>query len=357
MTRGILRRRPIQLLLLAALVFVIASAVPPAIINTMRPLKPGQSFTYATEPSETVSLVTSHAGDTIPEPNRDLPECTEPITLETPSRCLSAIIPSQQVTAVTTSETDEKDTVSVESVMQVWMMDTVMAEIRNTAIVDAHTVLPIPTPSAQMAVSVPDLSSGMATDPFVREGMHLFFPFPTQRVSYPWFDISLVDTVLLDYVGEEEVDGIDAYVFHYRLDGEALDRDSPNAISLDPEFDGPLDLLESSGFGALHYAVDRTLWVEPETGTILNQRELNHIYFANDDAESTARAFHGDPDYSVFFSDAPWDADTRAQQHTTASEQLSTMRWLQVFSVGLKSLSLILVLVAVALLIRERRKA
>lgn len=357
MIRNMLRRRPIQLLLLGAIIFIIASAVPPNIINTMRPLKPGQSLTFTTERSETHSLAASHASDAVPEPNRDLPECAGPISFATPLRCFTIVAPSQQIIAVTTSETEESGAVSVESVSQIVIAGTVMAEIRNVAVVDALSVLPLPTPSAQMAISIPALSSGMATDPFIRDGMYLFFPFPTEQVSYPLFDTSLVDSVLVDFAGEDQVDGLDAFVFHHRVEGQALERSGANSIAMDSTIDGSLDFLSSTGFGDPYYAVDRTLWVEPETGTILDQHEEIHLYFASDDAEGSERAFEASPDHSIFHTNYAWDAETRAQQHDIAASQLSTLRWLQVFAVTLKAVALICVLIGVALLIRERRKA
>lgn len=114
--RHLWRRRSIQLLLVAALLFVIGSAVPPALISLMRPLAVGQSLTFTTLPNDTVSLMAPVDGSQgIPQPNRDRPECAGGGMPEVPYSCFVVTLPSHQTTALTTSEAADDSEVTVDA--------------------------------------------------------------------------------------------------------------------------------------------------------------------------------------------------------------------------------------------------
>ena len=354
--RHLWRRRSIQLLLVAALLFVIGSAVPPVLISLMRPLAVGQSLTFTTLPNDTVSLMAPVDGSQgIPQPNRDRPECAGGGMPEVPYSCFVVTLPSHQTTALTTSEAADDSEVTVDAVMQVLFGETVATEMHDIVVLDARSTYPVSDPVSQMSISVPNLASGMATDYFVREGLQYFFPFPSSRQSYPWFDMTAQEALLLDYVRETERHGMETYEFHHRFPDLAMDRNSAHAITFSADVNATLDEMAAADFGIPRYAVDRRVWVEPESGTIVDSRTEIHLFFADDSAESTTRAFTPSPDYTIYHTVAEWDAATIAQQTEEAAAVLSTLRALQVFAVVLKTAALIAVLAGVVLLLRERR--
>lgn len=357
--RHLWRRRSIQLLLVAALLFVIGSAVPPALIGLMRPLAVGQSLTFTTVPTDTVSLLAPVDGSRgIPQPNRDRPECAGGGMPEVPYSCFVVTLPSHQHTALTTSEAGqdgEDGEVTVDAVRQVLFGETVATEIHDSVVLDARSTYPVSDPVSRMSISVPDLAGSTDLDPFVREGLQYFFPFPSSRQSYPWFDATTQEALLLDYVRETERHGVETYEFHHRFTDLAMDRNFAHAISLTAEVDTPLDGRAAADSTIPRYAVDRRVWVEPESGTIVDNRTEIHLFFADDSTESTTRAFTPSPDYTLYHTVAEWDAATIAQQKEEATAVSSTLRTLQVFAVALKAAALVAVLAGVVLLLRERR--
>jgi hypothetical protein len=82
-----------------------------------------------------------------------------------------------------------------------------------------------------------------------RKGLVGKFPFDSQKKTYPLWDSMVGDTVDVDFEGEDEIDGLDVY--KYRVQFEDL----PAEISTD-----------IMGL----YSLDRTYWVEPVTGSVVN---------------------------------------------------------------------------------------
>ena len=113
----------------------------------------------------------------------------------------------------------------------------------------------------------------------------------------------------------------------------------------------------ASGQDSVRVTLSNELPASEKPGSIKLQTNYKRHREFSVSAEGSERAFEASPDHSIFHTNYAWDAETRAQQHDIAASQLSTLRWLQVFAVTLKAVALICVLIGVALLIRERRKA
>lgn len=342
MSESVFRRRPIQLLLLGALLFIIASAVPPVVISQMRPLEAGVSQTYSTRPNDTLSLLAPLSGTAgVPEPHRGRPECAAGEYPQAPYSCFVVDTTSHRTTDLETRKGPDTEELAVDARTQVTVDGDVLAELDDEVILDARSAFPVPDPVSRMALSLPEPVGEVQSDPFVREGLQYYFPFPTGRQSYPLFDPVSRRELLLDYVGETERNGIDTYEFHHRFVGLEV----------------PRDLLgDTSGPGTPRLSVDRTVWVEPESGTIIDILVDTHLYFAADDRETGERAFSPSPDHTIFHTVSTWDEDTLARQADHAASDLSTLRFLQVMAVGLKGAALIVVIAAVVLLLRERRE-
>lgn len=102
--------------------------------------------------------------------------------------------------------------------------------------------------------------------PVTHVGLPAKFPFQTQKKSYEFWDSTLLKAQPINYLGTGTVDGVDVYKFGQTLAPKAYD-----------SMDVPLSVLGLPGDKTVTadrvYGVNRTLWVEPETGVILKRAE------------------------------------------------------------------------------------
>ena len=78
------------------------------------------------------------------------------------------------------------------------------------------------------------------------------FPFDTEKKDYEFWDGVIEDTVVAEYVDTEEVEGLETYRFHYVVDSAPAE--IANGV------DGT-------------YSMDKTMWIEPKTGQIIDQEQ------------------------------------------------------------------------------------
>lgn len=99
-----------------------------------------------------------------------------------------------------------------------------------------------------------------------REGLVFKFPFNTQKEDYEWWDSDVREAITAKYVGTEDVEGVEAYVFEQVVEPTVV-----GSIEL------PADMLGESGSDNIDadmtYSNKRTFYVEPNTGAILNRVE------------------------------------------------------------------------------------
>lgn len=84
------------------------------------------------------------------------------------------------------------------------------------------------------------------------EGLMNKFPFGTEKKSYPFWDGVLKQAIPTEYVGTEDIDGLTVYEFSYSVSEE------PAVVTGDIE-----------GL----YSMDKTMWIEPKTGQIVDQEQ------------------------------------------------------------------------------------
>ena len=84
------------------------------------------------------------------------------------------------------------------------------------------------------------------------EGLVNKFPFDTKKKDYPFWDDVLGDTVVAQYDGTDTIDGLDVYKFSYSV----ADADAEIATGVDGT-----------------YSMDKTMWIEPKTGQIIDQEQ------------------------------------------------------------------------------------
>lgn len=99
-----------------------------------------------------------------------------------------------------------------------------------------------------------------------REGLIFKFPFNTQKQTYQWWDGTLNDTVEATYQGEDEIEGLTVYVFKTEVPRTQVGtRDLPASL-LGEDGDGEIA-------AETMYQDTKTMYVEPETGAVLNRTE------------------------------------------------------------------------------------
>jgi hypothetical protein len=86
------------------------------------------------------------------------------------------------------------------------------------------------------------------------------FPFNTEKKSYPFYDSTLGGTAPARYVGTETLDGLEVYRFDTDIK------------------DAPIEL--GNGIGGV-YNLTKTMWVDPTTGAIVDQRQRDLRTFAD----------------------------------------------------------------------------
>ncbi|MCS5480546.1 DUF3068 domain-containing protein [Corynebacterium sp. YIM 101645] len=357
MTQSVFRRPPIRLLLLLAVVtFLLGSLVPPLLISQMKPLPTDLQTPYRSNPAETVMLApTAMTEGAVPEENRARAECREGTFPDVPYSCLVVETPTHRELTVATSAAPARDEVDITATRQLHAEETLLAEVSDTLRLDRRSTYPVSDPVSELSVTIPALDLETTTGFSVREGLQYFFPFPPERRSYPRYDTVAGRPLLLDYVGEVERAGLETFEFHHTFTALPLTAPDDNRPRQEETEDSVFTTLEAWGLGSVWYAVDRTVWVEPKSGTLVDTQERIHIYFAADHPEAEERAFIPAPEFSILHTSATWDGATVERQHERAAGVASRLRVLQVSAVALKTVALAAVIWAVVLLLRERR--
>ncbi|MFN8195062.1 MAG: DUF3068 domain-containing protein [Nocardioidaceae bacterium] len=176
----------------------------------------------------------------------------------------------------------------------------------NTAIWDKATVT---TNSAGDEISVTtqhagfDRTSGEAKDccdatlndeANTYKGLVFKFPFNVQKKSYQWWDDDLRDTTTMTYDGTETIQGLKTYRFTGTIEPTMT-----GSIDVPPGVVGETgdEMLSAETW----YANDRTYWVEPETGVIMDASESQNttLRYNGEDRVVATRGTTGYPDDQV----------------------------------------------------------
>ena len=218
---------------------------------------------------------------------------------------------------------------------------------------DRVTAEPVdePTSTVQLTQSAGD---GAAPTGFARSGIQYKFPFDTEQRAYDYFDASTFTTNPIEFVGETTVGGVEAYEFKQELgpiDMWSSIRDHFASISdgYDPTVESVLASYKREGMKAgawglegdperevdmtRFYTNTRTVWVNPETGQIVNGSEQQFQFFAENQAE--ADAFFADkaaveeekanPTRTAVRFDSGWDEATQERTLAGAQDSADTL--------------------------------
>jgi len=384
------RRSVVVAFLVAALLFMAGSFIAPLTIQLLKPLPTDYDATFRT--AETSALV---AGDTVTPANADRPECATPDLA--PHSCFVDEVAAVSTQHTTTAATDTRTEITAETTRELLLDGEPTARLDDEVRLARSSGYPVSDPVSRLVIDAPGLPGELAPEPFIRTGLQYFFPFTLERRSYDYFDTTAQLTVPLDYVGEGEHNGHEAYELHHTVTAvplaEAVARaylhpteltaepppsggalfgllsDEQRAMTRAGHTSGPASRFfsdeELARFGftggeivavSPFYSVERTLWVEPRTGTILDVAENVHVQLATDQRQAEELAFDTSPDRVIFAAESRWDGDTTAQQRAAADEVVPWLRVLQIFAVLMKAASFLVAAWAVVTIVRHRRE-
>lgn len=128
------------------------------------------------------------------------------------------------------------------------------------------------------------------------EGLSYRFPFDTKKQSYQYFDPIAQKAYEANYEGEDDVNGLTAYRFVQNVgyDGDGRLAEPVRYPSLyghdeDGEITAPARLWNIEGADpdedvtmTRYYAAQRTMWVDPVSGTIVKSKLHANHYYARD---------------------------------------------------------------------------
>ncbi|MEH6820516.1 MAG: DUF3068 domain-containing protein [Dietzia psychralcaliphila] len=220
--------------------------------------------------------------------------------------------------------------------------------------VDRVTAMPIDEPVSTLQVVATGNADDSAPTGFVRNGLQYKFPFDTEQGNYDYFDASTFTTNPISFVGETTVGGVEAYEFRQELgpiDMWSSIRDHFAAISdgYDPAVESVLASYRREGMTAGQWGMEgdperevdmrrfytntRTVYVNPDTGQIVNGSESIFQFFAEDQDEAEAffndaagmEAEKAEPTRTAVRFESGWNEETKEQTQATAQESADTL--------------------------------
>ncbi|WIM71757.1 porin PorA family protein [Corynebacterium suedekumii] len=196
--------------LVAALLFMAGSFIAPLTIQLLKPLPTDYDATFRT--AETSALV---AGDTVTPANADRPECATPDLA--PHSCFVDEVAAVSTQHTTTAATDTRTEITAETTRELLLDGEPTARLDDEVRLARSSGYPVSDPVSRLVIDAPGLPGELAPEPFIRTGLQYFFPFTLERRSYDYFDTTAQLTVPLDYVGEGEHNGHEAYELHHTV--------------------------------------------------------------------------------------------------------------------------------------------
>lgn len=265
----------------------------------------------------------------------------------------------------TTTSPAEKDSVArATSTVELAQDGKTIVRISEDSLLNRESTYPVAGTNTTQSITIPELGVDTADQESERNGMSYFFPSGAEQRSYPFFDPLTQDSAPIDFLRDEKLDGIPTYVFHQELQPAALadvlgtdqHRSGPASDFYSPESLQRFDLKANSHvILEPFYAVSRTVWVEPTTGTIVNEEEHPRIFWATDAAQAEAMVAADDTQERALV-DVPlaWSADTRTERLDAVRQVITTVKMLSIVGWLGKTVGVVLLAVAAAMYMRRR---
>lgn len=354
--------------LLGAALLVFAIALPTYVVPKGKVLPLDVVSTTGTAPTPANLLDSSALASGKPvRGNENRPECkaeTKPLS------CFIAkgvVLQSQRF--LTAQEPSNKNEVTMEAGQTLIRTDreeprNLLSASVDRVTLDRHTQFPVDAPVHTIDITPPAQKtdkSRAAVGPTTRDGISYQFPMGTEKTSYPYFDLQVLKSHPIEFAGEDEKDGVKLYRFEQTVqptnlynaleerlseDGELSEADKSTLGSLrlkfpaavwgvptraegdrDSKLPAPEDVIEMSRY----YTVDRRIWVEPNTGVIVNGQEDVFQYYAADDADAQ-RVFENkaqeieNPTRTATYLPGAWNEASQQAQLNKASDGLKRMK-------------------------------
>lgn len=123
----------------------------------------------------------------------------------------------------------------------------------------------------------------------VREGLQNKFPFDAEKKDYEFWDGILDRTVPATYQGTEEIDGLETYRYNMSV------------VEEEATVIGDVDGI---------YSLDKTMWIEPKTGAIVDQEQHDVRTLPNGDPLLDLRLSFTDEQVSANVDDSTANASS-----------------------------------------------
>lgn len=342
--------------LAAVLCLLVGSLVPPIMSGRQRPLADDVDMELTTEPTQGYLFRGSMLlQGKVPEQHQDDPECQ---SNDNPLWCYIEAGWVKQTSAATTSPTAEDSVVSSDTIQKFTFSDSPVCEVTQHVDLNRESTFPAVNDDMWMNIATPGLQRSLSSDDLERDGIDFFFPPTTEQRSYEYYDPFLGESRPIDFKEKKMIDGQPIYVYYQRLRGEPLQKLAEASASLstyglaDAEIPAHADelpgiSLEGDAFHFYtddelkarklkrndtvfmdpYYSLERTVYVEPNTGIIVNKEETGGVYYARNREEAQQLADEpASPHRSLYTGTFNWDGKTQAAAMDAARPTILTLR-------------------------------
>ncbi len=222
------------------------------------------------------------------------------------------------------------------------MVDTVTLD-RNTALAVSSESNPGGAVQKPRAIEDENPPTSIALP---HEGLTYRFPFDTEKKTYPFFDPIAQKAYDANYSGEEDVNGLTTYKFTqnvgYDNDGKLVepvkyaslyDDDADAQVTARAALWGLEGDPEEPITMTRYYAAQRTIWVDPVSGTIVKQTDRANHYYARDELKPEVTFV----DYTVTTNEESVESQVAAAQ----DERDRVSLWSRILPITFTALGLI----------------
>ncbi|MCQ9676364.1 DUF3068 domain-containing protein [Corynebacterium sp. BF-R-2] len=272
-----------------------------------------------------------------------------------------------EFTRHTTTSPAEKDSVTrAQSTTDLVADGETIAHITEDSLLNRESTYPVAGPNTTQHIELPAFDV-QVEDRIERDGMSYFFPAGAEQRSYPIFDPLAQASTPIDFLRDEKLDGIPTYVFYQDVAPVSL----LEVFSFDAHQAGPAsDFYSPSSLERYNlkptshvilepfYAVSRTVWVEPTTGTIVNEEEHPRIFWATDSHQAQAMVEADDTKERALL-DVPltWPDSTRTERLDAVRRVIETVKVLSIVGWLGKTSGVVLLAIAAAMFMRRRAQS
>ncbi|MCX4096316.1 DUF3068 domain-containing protein [Nocardia sp. alder85J] len=166
-----------------------------------------------------------------------------------------------------------------------------LSAIIDRVTIDRKSGMPVDTdPNGSIAANV-DAKGNSVADPVQHTGLEYRFPIGTEKKTYPYFDSNTRKSYDMEFIEQSEINNTKVYHFRQQVPATDLSKvvNSPtNKLTLPAEKWG----VDEDGDVTMSrfYSNTRDVWVEPQTGTIIDGSEALYYFYARsgDKPEVTA---------------------------------------------------------------------